>query len=305
MIWLNSNSHHYRAICILSKHEHKVFYAASQFGFGRLLQQRPHVQQCVLHGLGQSYRTRLLAALERWYGEVDVIAHGVVAHAISIWHHGAKAHDAVRLGGYLTVQREMFYFADCSRQPGFCQMIWLLSSLLCLTHSPLCLSLLPSQRDACLSFHTEFATLSFLFSDTVCLALSFGLTTQTGPYLTRRQLVVQGRGVGPVSEDSRQGQLLLHSHHLQTQQVSVYGLATYGLIGHAQLAMEGSHWLLCISLESSALDAHHVRVPSVGFHRVRQKFNFLCVLWERREERGNRNGLTAGKHIMGREENVI
>lgn len=57
----------------------------------------------------------------------------------------------------------------------------------------------------------------------------FGPTMQTGSYLTSGQLVVQGRGVGPVSEDSRQGHLLLRSYHLQTQQVSVDGLATNSL----------------------------------------------------------------------------
>lgn len=91
----------------------------SQFGFGRLLQQRPHVQQRPLHGLGQPGRARLLAALERRYGEVDVVAHGVVAHAVAVGHHGAETHDAVRLGRHLAVQREMFRFADPCRQPRF------------------------------------------------------------------------------------------------------------------------------------------------------------------------------------------
>lgn len=37
-----------------------------------------------------------------------MIVHGVVAHAVAIGHHGAKAHDAVRLGRHLVVQTESF-----------------------------------------------------------------------------------------------------------------------------------------------------------------------------------------------------
>lgn len=49
------------------------------------------------------------------------------------------------------------------------------------------------------------------------------------PYLTGGQLVVQGFSVGGVFEDLRYGDLLVHSLHLQAQQVSVYGLAADGL----------------------------------------------------------------------------
>lgn len=74
-------------------------------------------------------------------------------------------------------------------------------------------------------------SLSFFRGRLGCyLPPSFVPRPHTGSYLTSRQPVVQGRSIGPVSEDSRQGHLLLHSHHLQPQQVSVYGLAINGLL---------------------------------------------------------------------------
>ena len=45
-------------------------------------------------------------------------------------------------------------------------------------------------------------------------------------YLTCRELVVQGFGIGAVFEHLRNGELFLDSLHLKTQEVSVYGLTT-------------------------------------------------------------------------------
>lgn len=73
--------------------------------------------------------------------------------------------------------------------------------------------------------------------------LGFGHILKAGPYLTCGQLVVQGVSIGSVCEDCRQGHFLLHSHHLQTQQVSVYGLATDRLRWHRQLVCGVSRYI--------------------------------------------------------------
>lgn len=73
----------------------------SQFGSRGLFQQCPHVQQRVLDGLGKMCCIGFFTGAERRHCEVDVIIHGVVAHAVSVGHNRAKTHDTVSLGWYL------------------------------------------------------------------------------------------------------------------------------------------------------------------------------------------------------------
>lgn len=42
-------------------------------------------------------RVRLFARVERRQGEIDVVIHGVVAHAVAVLDNRTEAHDAVRL----------------------------------------------------------------------------------------------------------------------------------------------------------------------------------------------------------------
>lgn len=71
-----------------------------------VFQERSHVQQCVLHGLSEVGSVCLLAAVEGCDGNVDVLIHGIVTHAVAIWHRWAKTHHAVRLRANLDVEMQ-------------------------------------------------------------------------------------------------------------------------------------------------------------------------------------------------------
>lgn len=65
-------------------------------------------------------------------------------------------------------------------------------------------------------------------------------------YLTCGELVMQGFSVGHICEDSRHGDLLLHSLQLQAQHVSVYGLSTDCLVTHNLFTRQSSMELLSV-----------------------------------------------------------
>lgn len=81
-------------------------------GVGSLLgcccvfQESSHVQQSILYSLGKLGSVRLLAAVERCDGNVDVLIHGIVTHSIAIWHHRTKAHCAVCFGANLHAEMQ-------------------------------------------------------------------------------------------------------------------------------------------------------------------------------------------------------
>lgn len=82
----------------------RAAWCASQFSSRGLFHERPHVQQGILYGLGQMCRFGFFTGVKGRHGEVDVIIHGVVAHAVAIGHDGAKTHDTVRLGWHLATE---------------------------------------------------------------------------------------------------------------------------------------------------------------------------------------------------------
>lgn len=81
----------------------------SVLGRSCVFQHGSNVQQGVFHSLGEPGGVCLLAAVEGRDGDVDVLFHGVVTHAVAVGHHRTEAHHAVGLGAHLkrTQMRKM------------------------------------------------------------------------------------------------------------------------------------------------------------------------------------------------------
>lgn len=102
-----SQWHHFCTITLTYSEANKVWQSL-QFGSQGFFQQCPHVQKCILHGLGQTCCIGFFTCVKRWHCNVDVIIHRIVAHTVSIGHNRAKTHKAVSLRWYLVRKWECY-----------------------------------------------------------------------------------------------------------------------------------------------------------------------------------------------------